>query len=172
MNIYVSKKVKIIFNLIFYLVSTAIIFLLATKFNFDNSSAFETITTFLSIIAGFSITAYSIFATANNLTSSVKRTVYYDKFKKFTLTYRKSRTLFDILIRGFKRLILVSVGTVGFILLYKFLPVTINTKFEVFTYRVSMHDLLKAIIWYLTSLSFFYFFQLLNVLSDIVIKNG
>jgi len=56
---------KIFKTIVFVLVTLSVLLLFSTVWNFDNATAFEMISTFLSITIGFTITALSIIATTS-----------------------------------------------------------------------------------------------------------
>ena len=102
------KKIK---RYSFILGTIILVILLMTKWNFDNSSAFTSILTFLSIIAGFSITALSIIETSN-----FSKELYLKESPK-----NNSLTLLHELISIFKNATLLFIITIILILLFEFL---------------------------------------------------
>lgn len=141
--------------------SLALIILLLTKWNFDNSGAFASILTFFSIIAGFSITALSIIAT-----SDFSKELYLKESPR-----NNSLTLLHELVSIFKNSTLLFIITIILILFFEFLPdlkwTILNTK----NYCITFNTLLKGLIWYMTIVSFSTFIYLLLTFSKFVIKS-
>jgi len=141
--------------------SLALIILLLTKWNYDNSGAFASILTFLSIIAGFSITALSIIET-----SDFSKELYLKESPR-----NNSLTLLHELISIFKNSTLVFIITIILILFFVFLPdlkwIILTTK----NYCITFNILLKGLIWYMTILSFSTFIYLLLTFSKFVIRS-
>lgn len=152
------KKIKYI---VFTIVSIFLILLLVTKWNFDNDNAFSSILTFLSIIAGFSITALSIIAT-----SDFSKELYLKESVK-----NNSLTLLHELIYIFKNSTLLFISTIILILLYEFLPELNNVLITIKGYEITIESLMKGFIWYLTTLCFGSFIYLLMTFSKFVIKS-
>jgi len=154
-------------NIITILASVIILLIFSTKLNFENTGAFDTISTFLSISTGFSITALSIIAT-----SSFSKNLYQLEDKK-----DNSKTLLHVLVNQFKLSALIFIVTIGLILLFKFIPIKEDCIFTdcIFTiksYKVSLDILLKSTIWYMTLISFYEFIKLFKTFSKFVIKSG
>lgn len=141
--------------------SIVLIVLLMTKWNFDNSSAFTSILTFLSIIAGFSITALSIIAT-----SDFSKELYQKESPN-----NNSLTLLHELISIFKNATLLFIITIILILLFEFLPDLKWTILTIKKYSITLNVFLKGIIWYMTILSFTTFIYLLLTFSKFVIRS-
>lgn len=152
------KKIK---RYSFILGTIILVILLMTKWNFDNSSAFTSILTFLSIIAGFSITALSIIATSN-----FSKELYLKESPK-----NNSLTLLHELISIFKNATLLFIITIILILLFEFLSDVKWTILTVKNYDITLCIFLKAIIWYMTILSFGTFIYLLLTFSKFVIRS-
>jgi hypothetical protein len=142
--------------------SLVLIFLLMTSWSFDNSGAFESILTFLSIIAGFSITALSIIAT-----SEFSKDLYSKESQK-----NNSLTLLHELISIFKKATLLFVFNIMVILLFEFLPDFNLVIFKSNNYIITFCVFLKAVIWYMTILSFSAFIYLLLLFSKFVIRSA
>ncbi len=154
------KKVRKIF---FFIISVILVLLFATYLNFDNSNAFESIVTFLSITTGFSITALSIIA--NSTFSKQLYSIEDDK--------DNSKTLLHTLVDQFLNSTIIFVLTIAMILLYFFLgKVGCWQTLVILKYDLSFPILLKAIIWYLTLLSFWKFIALLQIFTKYVIKSA
>jgi len=152
------KKIK---RYTFILSSLFLVILLMTKWNFDNSSAFNSILTFLSIIAGFSITALSIIAT-----SGFSKELYLKESQK-----NNSLTLLHELISIFKNATLLFIFTIILILFFEFLSDLKYTILTIKNYNLTLCVFLKATIWYMTILSFGTFIYLLLTFSKFVIKS-
>lgn len=160
---------KIIKLIIFVVVFMLVFILFSTVWNFDNSTAFDSIATFLSITIGFTITALSIIAT-----SSFSKDLY-----KIEAEKDNSKTLLHVLINLFKISTLIFIGTIGLILSYKFIspPTTSTTRtaevlFNIKIYPITFLTILKSIIWCLTIISFYYFIKLFKTFSKFVIKSA
>ena len=138
-----------------------VIFLLLTKWSFDNSKAFASILTFLSIISGFSITALSIIAT-----SDFSKELYQKESSK-----NNSLTLLHELLAIFRDSTLLFIFTIILILLYEFVPDLNGIIFKIQNYTLTFDKLLKGLIWYMTILSFGTFIYLLLTFSKFVIKS-
>lgn len=138
-----------------------ILTLLWTKWSFDNSNAFTSILTFLSIISGFSITALSIIAT-----SDFSKELYQKESSK-----NNSLTLLHELIAIFRNSTLLFVFTIILILLYEFVPDLEYIVFQVPNYSLTYDKLIKGLIWYMTILSFGAFIYLLLTFSKFVIRS-
>jgi len=143
-------------------VSALILF--STVWNFDNSNAFDTIATFLSITIGFTITGLSIIAT-----TSFSKELYKIEDEK-----DNSKTLLHILINLFKNSTLFFIATIGLILVYKFFPTPIinETILHLKSYPITLLIILKSTIWCLTIFSFYYFIRLFETFSKFVIKSA
>lgn len=152
------KKIK---KVGFILSSIVIIGLLCTSWNFDNDSAYSSILTFLSIIAGFSITALSIIAT-----SDFSKELYSKESEK-----NNSLTLLHELIYIFKNSTLLFITTIILILLYEFLPELKQVLITIKSCQITVAILMKGIIWYLTILCFATFIYLLTTFSKFVLKS-
>ena len=152
------KKIKYIVSTI---VSIFLILLLVTKWNFDNDNAFTSILTFLSIIAGFSITALSIIAT-----SDFSKELYLKESAK-----NNSLTLLHELIYIFKNSTLLFILTIILILLYEFLSDSKNVLISIKGCEITIETLMKGFIWYLTIFCFGRFIYLLMTFSKFVIKS-
>ena len=155
------KKSKKIF---FVIISVLVVIVFATFLDFDNSKAFESIITFLSITTGFTITALSIMA--NSIFSKQLYQIEEDK--------DNSKTLLHTLVYQFKNSTLLFVATIALILLYYFIDdkEIIWKTVAILNYNFSFPIILKSIIWYLTILSFLNFIKLLLLFSKFVIKNA
>ena len=155
---------KIIKQIIFSILFLFIILLFSTVWNFDNSSAFDTVAIFLSITIGFTITALSIIAT-----SSFSKDLYKTEDKK-----DNSKTLLHILINLFKTSTFIFIFTIGLILTYKFFPTPkiIEPTFFIKLYPISFFIILKSTIWCLTIISFYYFIRLFETFAKFVIKSA
>lgn len=155
---------KIIKPIIFVVVFLLTVLLFSTVWNFENSDAFDTVATFLSITIGFTITALSIIAT-----SSFSKDLYKTEDDK-----DNSKTLLHVLINLFQTSTFIFILTVGLILLYKFLPTEEPLQPKVFikSYPISVFVILKATIWCLTILSVYYFIQLFETFAKFVIKTA
>lgn len=155
---------KIIKPIILALVFLSIVFLFSTVWNFDNSSAFDTVATFLSITIGFTITALSIIAT-----SSFSKDLYKTEDEN-----DNSKTLLHVLINLFKTSTFIFILTIGLILTYKFFPTpkTIEPTFFIKSFPISFFVILKSTIWCLTIISFYYFIRLFETFAKFVIKTA
>lgn len=155
---------KIIKPILFGIVCLFAFILFSTMWNFENSSAFDTIATFLSITIGFTITALSIIAT-----SSFSKELYKIEDEK-----NNSKTLLHILINLFKTSTLIFIATIGLIITYKFIPTpkTIVPIFNFKSYPITLLTLLKSGIWCFTIISFYYFIKLFETFSKFVIKSA
>lgn len=152
------KKILIVFF------SFIPIILLASFFNFDNSKAFVSIITFLSITIGFTITALSIIAN-----SSFSKQLYSREDSK-----DNSKTLLHILVDHFKYSTFLFVTTIILIFIYFFF-IEDESKCEIFSIlgnNISIPIILKATIWYSTIWSFICFIMLINLFSKFVIKSA
>jgi hypothetical protein len=153
---------KIFKTILFLSFTLSVLFLFSTVWNFDNSTAFDTISTFLSITIGFTITALSIIGT-----SSFSKELY-----KLEDSTNNSKTLLHVLIDQFKISTLIFIATIGLILVYKFGSVSTETLFTLKKYPISFTIFLKSSIWYLTIVSFVTFIRLFNTFSKFVIKSA
>lgn len=155
---------KIIKPIIFVIVFLLTALLFSTVWNFDNSIAFDTIATFLSITIGFTITALSIIAT-----SSFSKELYKTEDEK-----DNSKTLLHVLINLFKTSTFVFIATIGLILAYKFIPTpkTVEPTFLIKSYPITFLILLKSVIWCLTIISFYFFIRLFETFAKFVIKTA
>jgi len=153
---------KIIKKLLFLVISFLLLLMLMTKWNFNNSSAFDMISTFLSISTGFSITALSIIATSS--------------FSQFLYSIEdsndNSKTLLHQLIRRFKVSTLFFIFTIGLILIFKFVPDISDTIFSISIYPVSLRIILKSSIWYLTLICFVSFLNLFNLFIKFILRSA
>lgn len=145
--------------------SITLFILLIAKLDYDNTQAFNYIITFLSIAAGFNVTALSIVAN-----SQFSTRLYSIEDKE-----DNSKTLLHRLVDMFKHSIGVFLVTIGLILLYFF----INGDKEDATVLMTVKDIsltipkiLKAFIWYGTLVSFIKFNELLITFSKFVIKSA
>jgi len=154
------KKSKKVF---FVIISVFVVIIFAAFLNFDNSKAFDSIITFLSITTGFTITALSIIAN-----STFAKQLYQIEEEN-----DNSKTLLHTLVYQFKNSTLLFIATIALILLYFFIDdkeiiwktvIILNQEF-------SFPIILKATVWYLTILSFWNFIKLLLVFSKFVIKS-
>lgn len=155
---------KIIKPIIFIVAVLLTVLLLSTVLNYDNATAFDTIATFLSITIGFTITALSIIAT-----SSFSKELYETEDEK-----DNSKTLLHVLINLFKTSSFIFITTIGLILVYKFFPTikTAEATFFIKSYPITFFVILKASIWCLTIISFYYFIRLFETFSKFVIKTA
>lgn len=155
---------KIIKPIIFIIAFLLAALLFSTVWNFDNSIAFDTIATFLSITIGFTITALSIIAT-----SSFSKELYKTEDEK-----DNSKTLLHVLINLFKTSTFVFIATIGLILAYKFIPIpkTVEPTFLIKSYPITFLILLKSVIWCLTIISFYFFIRLFETFAKFVIKTA
>jgi len=155
---------KIINQILIAIVFLSLFILFSTVWNFDNSSAFETVATFLSITIGFTITALSIIAT-----SSFSKDLYKTEDKN-----DNSKTLLHALIGLFKTSTFVFILTIGLILTYKFFPrpKTIKPYFFIKSFPISFLVILKSNIWCFTIVSFYYFIRLVETFANFVIKTA
>ncbi len=155
------KIIKPIISAVLFLFTISI---LSTVWNLDNSGAFDTVATFLSITIGFTITALSIIAT-----SSFSKELYKTEDEK-----DNSKTLLHVLINLFKTSTFIFILTIGLILVYKFIKVSnlVEPSCSIKSYEITLSVLLKAVIWYLTMVSFYFFIKLFNTFSKFVIKTA
>lgn len=135
--------------------------LFSTLWNFQNDKAFETITIFLSITTGFTITALSIIATS--------------KFSKQLYLIEdatdNSRTLLHKLVRQIQFASLIFVLTIGLILIYQFFPEAPGwSSFHIRVYYVDLKIILSSTIWVLVIFAFYEFIKIFNMFSDFVIQ--
>ena len=147
---------------LFLLLSLALIVLLLTKWNFDNASAFDTISSFLSITTGFTITALSIVAT-----SPFSLSLYQLEDEK-----DNSKTLLHKLVDRFKNSMYLFIFTITVIMIYKFFQLSSNVLFFLRCYPISLAGICKSIIWYSTSLSIISFVNLFIVFSKFIVKSA
>jgi hypothetical protein len=153
---------KIIKAVIWVIVSGLVILLFSTELDYDNTNSFDTISTFLSILVGFTVTAMSIIAT-----SSFSKHLY-----KLEDENDNSKTLLHILVGQFRTSTFAFISTVGLILLFKFLPKETVILFTVKSYSISFNVIVKATIWYMTIISFITFFSLFKTFTKFVIKSA
>jgi len=153
---------KIVKKVTYIVLSILLVLLFSTIWNFDNSSAFDTISTFLSITIGFTITALSIIAT-----SSFSKYLYSLEDEK-----NNSKTLLHILIGQFKISTIIFIITIGLILIYKFIPTHEHKLFCIKSYPISFSIIIKATIWYMTIISFITFLKLFETFSKFVLKSA
>lgn len=153
-----SKKI------LFVIVSVIVVIAFAAFLSFDNSKAFESIITFLSITTGFTITALSIIAS-----STFSKQLY-----SIEEAEDNSKTLLHTLVYQFKNSTLLFVATIALIFLYYFFVEDEKTWriAVILNHNFSFPIILKATIWYLTILSFWNFINLLLLFSKFVIKNA
>lgn len=138
------------------------ILLFSTKWNYDNSGAFDTIATFLSITIGFTITALSIIAT-----SAFSKNLYNLQDEN-----DNSRTLLHVLINQFRKATFIFISTIALIILYKFLPKESYLIFNLKGYLITILVLIKSLVWTLTILSFLSFCKLFYTFSKFVTKSA
>lgn len=155
---------KIINPIIVIIIFLLTVLLFSTVWNFENSNAFDTVATFLSITIGFTITALSIIAT-----SSFSKELYKTEDEK-----DNSKTLLHVLINLFKTSTLIFISTIGLILAYKFIviPKKVDPIFFIKSYPITFSILLKSTIWCLTIISFYFFIRLFETFSKFVIKTA
>jgi len=155
------KIIKLIIAVILFLLAVV---LFSTLWNFDNSNAFDTAATFLSITIGFTITALSIIAT-----SSFSKELYKTEYEK-----DNSKTLLHVLIDLFKTSTFIFIATIGLILVYKFIPTpkTVEPMFFIKSYPMTLLILLKSTIWCVTIISFYFFIRLFETFARFVIKTA
>jgi hypothetical protein len=135
--------------------------LFSTLWNFKNDKAFETITIFLSITTGFTITALSIIATS--------------KFSKQLYLIEdatdNSRTLLHTLVRQIQSASLIFVLTIGLILIYQFFPQSPGwSSFCFIGYELDLKIILHSTIWVLVIFAFYRFVKIFNMFSNFVIQ--
>lgn len=157
-----KRIVKTLKTVAYIVVSVFLLLMLMTKWNFDNSSAFDIISTFLSISTGFSITALSIIATSS----------FSQKLYRIESIKDNSKTLLHILIGRFKTTTVIFILTIGLILIYRFSPENFDTILTICIYPISLSVILKSVIWYLTLISFASFFGLFNVFIKFILKSA
>lgn len=153
---------KIVKKVTYTVLSILLILLFSTIWDFDNSTAFDTVSIFLSITIGFTITALSIIAN-----SAFSKYLYSLEDEK-----NNSKTLLHLLIGQFKISTVIFTITIGLILIYKFIPTPGDTLFSIKSYPISLSILIKATIWYMTLVSFIAFLQLFETFSKFVIKSA
>ena len=141
--------------------SMALFYLFLTKWSYDNSNAFSSILTFLSIISGFSITALSIIATSN-----FSNNLFLKESEK-----NNSQTLLHELVYDFRNSSLLFIATIILILLFEFVPESECMFFTFKIYYLSFTSFLKALIWYMTVISFAKFIYLLFTFSKFIISS-
>lgn len=142
------------------------IVLLITKFDYDNTKAFEYIITFLSIAAGFNITALSIIANSQ----------FAGKLYNIEDATDNSKTLLHVLVNKFKSSIGIFLFTIALVLFYFFIEgdskdVTAHTQHVIFSYTITFPKVIKALIWFLTIVSSIKFNELIVTFSKVVIKS-
>lgn len=153
---------KVFKRIIFAVLSICIVLLLSTKFNYSNSTAFDSIVTFLSITSGFVITALSIIAT-----SAFSKKLYQLEDSK-----DNSKTLLHILVGQFKTSMIVFICGIASVLLFKFLPASTTTLLTIKSYAINFTTILNSLVWFFTGLSFFVFVDLFYTFSKFVIKSA
>ncbi len=153
------KKYKNYIRLTF---SLALWTLFLTKWNFENAAAFDTIASFLSITTGFTIAALSIIAT-----SPFSQSLY-----KFEAKNDNSKTLLHQLVDKFRNSTYIFIATIGCILIFKFFEPPRKLLFCVSTYQITLYDLVKTTVWYLTVCSFITFIELFDTFSKFVTKSA
>ena len=153
------KKVK---SITFTILSGLLIFLLSTEWNYENSAALGSIASFLSITTGFTITALSIIAT-----SPFSKNLY-----KLEDKADNSKTLLHVLVDKFKSATYIFITTISLILLYSFLDNLKWKLLEIFEYKITFPDCLKALVWYFTIISLWYFITLIKLFSKFVIRSS
>ncbi|MEX0720298.1 MAG: hypothetical protein WD059_06495 [Balneolaceae bacterium] len=143
------------------ILSIATIVLLIFVWNFDNDGAFDSILTFLSIITGFSITALSIIAS-----SDFSKNLYLKESSK-----NNSLTLLHELVYLFRKSTLIFISGIMLILFYEFLP-TLDEEIAILGAKeISISSILKAVIWFITGVSFMVFINLLLTFSKFIIRS-
>lgn len=153
---------KILKYFIFPLTAVIISTVFSNKFNLNNN-AFDIIATFLSIIIGFTITALSIIAT-----SQFSKKLYAVESEE-----DNSKSLLHILVHSFKKSTVLFIGTIVLIIILKLFPESNNgIYFYLFDNHYNSLEILKTVILYFTTLSFFSFIDLFNTFSKFVIKSG
>ncbi len=139
-----------------------LIFLFATYLNFDNSSTFEYILTFLSVTIGFTITALSIIANSKFSKDLYKKEAPDDN----------SKTLLHQLVGKFEKSVITFVLIIILILIFSFTKPVEIFCFDFWNTQISFKSLLSSIIWLLTFLSIYYFIDLLKLFSKFVIQSA
>lgn len=144
------------------LASIGLVTLFLTEWNFENETAFDTIASFLSITTGFTIAALSIIATSPFSISLYKQESEVDN----------SKTLLHELVDKFKHSTYLFIATIGSILVFKFFHLSKIDLFCIGTYSISLNDIFKSAVWYLTVCSFTAFAILFSTFSKFVIKSA
>ena len=153
---------QIVKGILFTIVSLGVILLFSTTLNYDNSKAFDTVATFLSITTGFTITALSIIATS---------TFSKDLYKVEDKT-DNSKTLLHVLVGKFRNATCAFILTIGLITIHKFLPEKTEVVFSIKEVSFTLVTLVKSLIWYMTVISFWTFLRLFHTFSKFVIKSA
>lgn len=148
---------KILFSI--FLIAIFMIFFFYDIKPSENS--FEIIATFLSIFIGFCFTALSIITTS--------------KFSKILFSTESksdnSKTLLHELIDKFKYAIINS--TICIILIIIYFSLNQKTDYILISYQnISLKFILSTFILFFNIISFYYFFKLLNIFLQFVIKES
>jgi len=141
------------------LVAIPIVGFMSIHLDQDNSSAFDDIVTFLSIIIGFTITALSIIAS-----SKISQELYNKELKN-----NNSKTLLQELVDEFKYSTFLFTFVIALVLLYQFNEDNLFS-FYVGDNLIKSKSILRNLIWYLTIISFAEFGYLFRLFSKLIIK--
>lgn len=157
------RKVK---KIVFAIFSIVAIVVLTIKFDYNNANAFSDIITFFSIAAGFNITALSIIANSQ----------FSARLYNIEDTHDNSKTLLHNLVEKFKSSTVVFLITIALILSFLFIngndPNEVHSSIDIKSITLTFPKILKSIIWYLTALSFFRFYDLIIAFSKVVIRSS
>ena len=128
-----------------------------------NDSALDVIATFLSITAGFTITALSIIAT-----SSFSKELY-----KYESSNNNSKTLLHELIDKFRNATYIYFTSIVLIIIYKFIPID-NSKYclSIFNQSSTVGELLLSVTAICTALSCYSFVTLFFMFTKFVSKTA
>ena len=151
------KKLK---TFIYTIASLACILILLFYFNYDTSKAFSNIVTFISINIGFCITALSIIANSS----------FSKKLFSIQDSDDNSKTLLHTLISRFINAIIVFITTIAFIFIYDFVSTAEVINIHSIGRYFTLTDLIKAVVWYLTILSFAKLISVLTLLGKFIVR--
>lgn len=150
-------------KVIFYVLSIICIFAFSTILYLESSvKAFSHIITFLSIIAGFCITALSIIATSN----------FAKELYKIEDPKDNSKTILHNLIGTFTNCIVSSSITIILILLIFYIGDLNFKSYDFSGLNVGIFKVMIGAIWYLTIVSIYIFLKLVFLFSKFVIQNA
>ena len=152
------KTTKIILIIAFSIIFPLIIL----RFNIENSNAFSSILTLISIVLGFSVTALSIIATSS----------FSKKLFKTESSNNNSLTLLHELVNSFKYSSYIYLSTILMILIFHFLGSWDSKSINFLKICFSVKKVLNSYIWYSTMCSLWAFIKVFSTFSKFVIKNA